>query len=226
MTMKSKAVERKGSLRLDPDDFPRLTRNEFEQARDLFRKYDINNSGHIKKPDLLDIMKDMGNYMHDSIKKRIGEELEKQGVRYIDLNVTLQMVNAVKEWEEDDDADLNDDYVNAFVAMGGSPDRSGIVKKETIINLIKNEFELTFDIEELFEKSSLHTDDLDFQAFCTLFEGSGDDDKSVSRAGSLLSVLSERGRTKNTSGDAFTVRYRDFEKFMIKEKEKGKWFLS
>ena len=52
----------------------------------------------------------MGNYMHDSIKKRIGEELEKQGVRYIDLNVTLQMVNAVKEWEEDDDADLNDDY--------------------------------------------------------------------------------------------------------------------
>ena len=57
MTMKSKAVERKGSLRLDPDDFPRLTRNEFEQARDLFRKYDINNSGHIKKPDLLDSMK-------------------------------------------------------------------------------------------------------------------------------------------------------------------------
>ena len=52
----------------------------------------------------------MGNYMHDSIKKRIGEELEKQGVRYIDLSVTLQMVNSVKEWEEDDDADLNDDY--------------------------------------------------------------------------------------------------------------------
>jgi len=52
----------------------------------------------------------MGNYMHDSIKKRINEELEKQGVRYIDLSVTLQMVNSVKEWEEDDDADLNDDY--------------------------------------------------------------------------------------------------------------------
>jgi len=55
--MKAKGVERKGSLRLDPDDFPRLSRNEFEQVRDLFRKYDTNNSGHIKKPDLLDIMK-------------------------------------------------------------------------------------------------------------------------------------------------------------------------
>jgi len=72
--------------------------------------------------------------------------------------------------------------------MGGSPDRTGIVKKETIINLIKNEFELTFDIEELFEKSNLHTDDLDFQAFCTLFEGNPDDEKSISRANSLLSV--------------------------------------
>ena len=78
--------------------------------------------------------------------------------------------------------------VNAFVAMGGNADRSGIVRKDTIVNLIKNEFELTFDIEELFEKSSLHTDELDFQAFCTLFEGGGDDDKSVSRANSLLSV--------------------------------------
>lgn len=72
--------------------------------------------------------------------------------------------------------------------MGGNADRSGIVRKDTIINLIKNEFELTFDIEELFEKSSVHADDLDFQAFCALFEGSGDDDKSVSRANSLLSV--------------------------------------
>jgi len=48
--------------------------------------------------------------MHDSIKKRIGEELEKQGVRHIDIAVALQMVNDVKEWEEDEDGDLNDDY--------------------------------------------------------------------------------------------------------------------
>ena len=135
------------------------------------------------------------------------------------------MINDVKEWEEDDDGDLNDDYVNAFVAMGGSADRSGIVRKETIINLIKNEFELTFDIEELFEKSSLHTDELDFQAFCTLFEGNADDEKSISRANSLLSLMSDKGKKKSGNSDNFTVRYRDFEKFLIKEKEKGKWFL-
>jgi hypothetical protein len=77
--------------------------------------------------------------------------------------------------------------VNAFVAMGGNPDRSGIVRKDTILNLIKD-FELTFDIEDFFEKSSLHADDLDFQAFCTMFEGDPNDDKSMSRANSLISV--------------------------------------
>jgi len=37
--------------------------------------------------------------------------------------------------------------------------------------------------------------------------------------------MSDRGKKRNSTNDAFTVRYRDFEKFLIKEKEKGKWFL-
>jgi len=225
MTLKQKPAERKPSIRLDPEDFPKLTRSDFEKARELFRKYDSNNTGNLKRNELFDLLRDVEDYMTDNTKKKVNDELERQGVRYIDLGVTLQIMNDIKEWEEDDDGDLNDDYVNAFVAMGGNPDRSGIVRKDTIINLIKNEFELTFDIEELFEKSSLHTDELDFQAFCTLFEGNADDEKSISRANSLLSILSDKQRKKNSNADAFTVRYRDFEKFLIKEKEKGKWFL-
>lgn len=222
---KQRNAERKGSIRFDADEYPNITRSEFEKVKELFRRHDTNNSGNISKSELLDLLKDMGNYMHEQIKKRIGDELENKGVRYIDLGVALQMVNDVKDWEEEDE-DLNDDYVNAFVAMGGNPDRSGIVRKDTIINLIKNEFELTFDIEELFEKSSVTADELDFQAFCSLFEGNGDDEKSISRANSLLSLMSDRGRKKTSNADGFTVRYRDFEKFLIKEKEKGKWFLS
>ena len=37
--------------------------------------------------------------------------------------------------------------VDAFVAMGGNADRSGYVSKETIINIIKNEFELSYNME-------------------------------------------------------------------------------
>lgn len=39
--------------------------------------------------------------------------------------------------------------VDAFVALGGGADKMGYVSKSTLISTIKNEFELTFDIETL-----------------------------------------------------------------------------
>ena len=39
------------------------------------------------------------------------------------------------------------------MALGGNIDKSGIVKKDRIIEIIKKEFELTIDIEDLIEKN-------------------------------------------------------------------------
>ena len=44
------------------------------------------------------------------------------------------------------------DMIDAFAACGGRPDKSGHVKKETIIKIIKHDFGLTIDVEELFNK--------------------------------------------------------------------------
>lgn len=44
------------------------------------------------------------------------------------------------------------DTINAFVAMGGNTDRSGTVAKNTIIDIIKSDFQLNFDIEGFLEK--------------------------------------------------------------------------
>jgi hypothetical protein len=38
------------------------------------------------------------------------------------------------------------EYLDAFVALGGSPDKDGFVSKETLIQIIKLEFELTIDM--------------------------------------------------------------------------------
>jgi len=72
--------------------------------------------------------------------------------------------------------------------MGGNPDRSGRVRKETIIDVIKTEFDLSFDIEEFLEKVGATQDELDFHAFCLLFEGGNDDARSLSRRDSFVSV--------------------------------------
>ena len=42
--------------------------------------------------------------------------------------------------------------IDAFVACGGQPNKHGIVKKETLVKIIKHDFGLTIDIEELINK--------------------------------------------------------------------------
>jgi len=39
--------------------------------------------------------------------------------------------------------------LDVFVAFGGGYDRSGTVSKTDIVNVISNEFKLTFDMEEV-----------------------------------------------------------------------------
>ena len=42
--------------------------------------------------------------------------------------------------------------VDAFVACGGNPDKSGHVAKDTLIHIIKESFGLTIDIESLIKQ--------------------------------------------------------------------------
>ena len=44
------------------------------------------------------------------------------------------------------------ELLQAFVAMGGQPDGEGSIDAETLIHTIKNEFQMTIDIEKLIEE--------------------------------------------------------------------------
>ena len=47
---------------------------------------------------------------------------------------------------------LHNNYkiVDAFVALGGLPSKEGFISKNTLIDIIKTEFELTIDMEVLY----------------------------------------------------------------------------
>ena len=47
---------------------------------------------------------------------------------------------------EDDPTHEGDEYLDAFVALGGQPNKEGYVEKDMLIEIIKNEFELTIDM--------------------------------------------------------------------------------
>lgn len=55
-------------------------------------------------------------------------------------------------WKILDSEKEEDDLVDAFVAMGGNPDKTGTIDAKSLIRTVKNEFEMTIDIEVKLKK--------------------------------------------------------------------------
>lgn len=82
----------------------------------------------------------------------------------IDFGEFLKVIETQKERTAnmDDESDM----VDAFVACGGNPDRTGCVKREVLVRIIKQDFGLTIDIEELIETTdSDESGDITYKEF-------------------------------------------------------------
>ena len=80
----------------------------------------------------------------------------------------------------EEDASDND-YLDAFVALGGQQDKEGSVSKETLIQILKAEFELTIDLEEMLRKIGGDEEEIQYYQFCVLLEaGTGGNPSRVS----------------------------------------------
>jgi hypothetical protein len=74
-----------------------------------------------------------------------------------------------------------DEYLDAFVALGGQPNKEGFVSKEILIQIIKAEFELTIDMEDYLRKSGGDTDEIAYYQFCRLLDaGTGGNPSRIS----------------------------------------------
>jgi len=56
----------------------------------------------------------------------------------------------------------SDEYLDAFVALGGLPTKEGTISKSTLMEIIKKEFELTIDMEEYLSKIGGDTDKINY----------------------------------------------------------------
>ena len=82
----------------------------------------------------------------------------------IDFGEFLKVVESQKR--RADNFDDENDMIDAFVACGGMADKSGHVKRDTLVKIIKQDFGLTINIEELINK--IDTDgsgEIEFEEF-------------------------------------------------------------
>ncbi len=65
----------------------------------------------------------------------------------MDLQTLLLCIKWYKDQQLNNDQEGDvDEYLDAFVALGGQPDKDGFISKDVLVEIIKTEFELTIDM--------------------------------------------------------------------------------
>lgn len=144
-----------------------LSQEEIDGCREAFLAFDKDRSGTIDVWELRQVLEAMGQHPTEEELFQMISEVDENMSGSIDFAEFLKVIENQKERAEnfDDESDM----IDAFVACGGLQDKSGNVKRETLVKIIKHDFGLTIDIEELINK--VDTDgsgEIEFDEFKTL----------------------------------------------------------
>ena len=108
--------------------------------------------------------------------------MDKRESTRIDVQTLLAALTHLKELElQAEQENESDEYLDCFVSLSGQPDKEGCVSKESLIQIIKEEFELTIDMEEFLRKVGGDSEDINYYHFCVLLDaGTGGNPSRVS----------------------------------------------
>lgn len=112
-----------------------LTNAEIDSCRDVFMKYDTDNSGSIDVTELRYVMDDMGHRVSDEDLFLMLTSVDDNGSGGIEFAEFLRLVVSNKQQSAERASEA--DTVDAFIALGGKDDKSGIVKTEKLKKVIK-----------------------------------------------------------------------------------------
>ena len=145
------------------------------------------NKGFIKHFELQFFFPTIGINLEEEKIEEVLKRLEERKIKKIDENALVQSLHILKEMEMEEPGDQEDEYLDAFVALGGQPNKEGKIEAKLLIEIIKDDFELTINMEEYL--NSVDSDDsLDFYQFCVLLDASTSGNPSR-----FSSLLSNRG---------------------------------
>jgi len=127
-----------------------LSQEDIDGCRQAFLAFDKDRSGTIDVWELRQVLEAMGQAPTEDELFQMISEVDDNMSGSIDFGEFLAVVESQKNRAEN--LDDENDMIDAFVACGGKADKSGHVKRETLIKIIKHDFGLTIDIEELINK--------------------------------------------------------------------------
>ena len=123
-----------------------LTKEEEAKCWEAFSAFDKDSSGKIDANELRIVLEMMGQKTTEEEIFRMIAEADAENTGEISY---AQFKHVIAEQKKNQSATNEEDTLDAFVAMGGEPDGNGSIDAGKLIRIIKEEFEMTIDIEKL-----------------------------------------------------------------------------
>ena len=144
-----------------------LSQEEIDGCREAFNAFDKDRSHTIDVWELRQVLEAMGQKPTEEELFQMISEVDEDMSGSSDVAEFLKvMVNQKGRAEKFGD---ESDMIDALVACGGAQDKSGCVQRDTLVKIIKQDFGLTINIEELInEVDSNGSGQIEFFEFKTL----------------------------------------------------------
>eukprot|EP00741_Cyanophora_paradoxa_P007661 tig00001164_g7410.t1 len=143
-----------------------LTQQEIDACRDAFDRFDKDNSGAIDVWELKSTLAELGQAPSEEELFQMISQVDDDGSGGITFSSFLKLIEIQKTRlkAEDDESDT----IDAFVAMGGNPDKTGEIATDKLRKTIK-QFELTIDIDQLIAETDTDGSGfIDYEEFKTM----------------------------------------------------------
>ena len=151
-----------------------IDRREFQGMWDAFMAFDHEQSGSISVNDLRAALEQAGEVVSEDLTYWMIAMADPENTGKIQF---AQFKNIINEKRENERGSSEQDLLDAFVAMGGEPDGDGAIDANKLIKTIKEEFEMTIDIEKLIQEIDEDgSGQIEFGEFTQLLQGGGNED--------------------------------------------------
>ena len=130
----------------DAGDADALTKEEEAKCWEAFSAFDKDSSGYIDANELRIVLEMMGQKTTEEEIFRMIAEADAENTGKITYT---QFKRVIAEQKKNQSLSNEEDTLDAFVSMGGQPDGEGFIDAQKLIRIIKDEFEMTIDIEKL-----------------------------------------------------------------------------
>jgi Ca2+-binding EF-hand superfamily protein len=144
-----------------------LSQEEIDGCREAFNAFDKDRSHTIDVWELRQVLEAMGQKPTEEELFQMISTVDEDMSGAINFAEFLSVIEAQKERAQnfDDESDM----IDAFVACGGAQDKSGCVQRDTLVKIVKLDFGLTIDIEDLINAiDSDGSGEIEFDEFRTL----------------------------------------------------------